>query len=111
MYIDEMNTALKKKQVEEAIRRIKLLNLHSNVKNEFEEKGKLNYSENAILLWCDKTIMEYVKVFEERTDCIVYHVIKNHFEFGTCYSFLYVSSHEEDWIVDVADNENGKIIE
>lgn len=43
--------------------------------------------------------------WEEETGNIVYHVIMNRFEFGLCYSFLYVSQHADEWGL---DNENLK---
>lgn len=88
---------LREKQKLEAIERIKILKFHPNVKKEFEKEDKLNYSENGILYWVDDDMKKYIEQFEEKTKCLVYHVIKNHFGFGTCYSFLYISSYEEEW--------------
>lgn len=34
---------------------------------------------------------------------MVYFVIKNRFEFGLCYAFLYVSKQADEWIYDNED--------
>ena len=48
-------------------------------------------------------IKKYVQQFEEKTGYLVYHVIKDELPFGLCYSFLYVTSFEEEWKLERED--------
>lgn len=98
-----INNAL---QVKEAVNRMRKLKMHPNAINEFIN-GKLNLSERGILYWLDDTENAIVRNWERKTGNIVYHVIKNNLEFGICYSFLYVSKHEDEWERDNNDIAEG----
>lgn len=107
-YLTEQKTSLAMEQVKEALNRMKNLKLHENVVKEFEEEGKLNLSElGGILYWLNDEENAMVRAWEEETGNIVYHVIKNHLEFGLCYSFLYVSPDKEEWEYDNEDLKEG----
>ena len=90
---------------EEAIKRMKYLNILPQVIEEFEKEDKLELSERtgkefpAVLYWTSnyKGLDEKIKAFEERIDALVYHVILNHTEFGDMYAMLYVSKNEAEW--------------
>lgn len=95
-------------QKNEAIRRMKLLKLHENPIREFEEKGRLNLSENGgILYWLDEKQQEYVKEFERKYNGLVYHVIRDFRECGETLSFLYVTDSAREWEYDRDDLKQG----
>lgn len=92
---------IKEKMKKEALWRMKSLKLHENVICEFEKEDKLNKSfAFGILYWLTEEEKQLVKEWEEKTGNLVYHVIENQFEFGHCYSFLYISEYEEEWEMD-----------
>lgn len=87
---------------EEALKRMKFLNMHENVISEFKREGKLNKTvTKGILYWLSEEEMEMVKAWEEETGNVVFHVMENKFEFGHCYSFLYISKYQEEWEMDM----------
>lgn len=107
-YLTEQTTEIRQAQVTEALLRMKALELHENVINEFKNSGKLNLSERiGILYWLDEEEEKMVREWEKETENVVYHVIKNHTEFGLCYAFLYVSPHTEEWEMDNEDLKEG----
>jgi len=71
--------------------------IHKQLKN-------FNVSEHGgILFWLDDEQQEMVKIFEEKYNAVVYHVIHNYTKFGELYSLLYVSQHEQEWDYDRDD--------
>ena len=110
-----MENELKNKQKQEAIKRMKMLHLMPQVIKDFEKNNKVYYSErqnkifNAILYWLDnnKEYMDLVKEFEEKYQALVYHSQLTHTEFGDMLSLLYVSSQEEEWMLDEQDLRDG----
>lgn len=100
-------------QKAEALLRMKKLDIHENAIREFKEEGKLNLSEPGlgnrigVLYWLNEQEQEMVEEWQKKTGNMVYHVIKNHLEFGLCYSLLYVSTDPEDWEYDNRDMEDG----
>lgn len=105
--MENMNTEITKKQKDEAISRIKKLNLHPNAVREFIEENKLNLSERGMLYWLDETELDMIDEWQKETGNLVYHVIKNNMEFGLCYSLLYVSVSEDEWEDDNYDLDDG----
>ena len=101
--------ATREDQKIEALIRMKRLGLHGNVIREFKNNEKLNMSEPPFgaLFWMDEKYQEPIKEFEEKFNCLAYHVAHNHTEFGELLTILYVSSHEEEWVMDMIDLENG----
>ena len=94
----------KAKQKQEALTRMKMLKLHSNIIKEFDKDGIVNLSENGgFLYWLNSDQQAIVDEFEAEHDALVYHVIHNYTEFGELYSILYVSKYEEEW----DDDRNG----
>ena len=75
--------SLKGLQKEEAIKRMKKLELHPNVINEFITEGKINKSEiSGILYWLNDEEEKFVKEFEEKYNGVVYHIIKSYTNIG-----------------------------
>jgi len=108
---------LRSLQKEEAIRRMEKLGMLGDIVKYFKQSNKLYRSENfrfnvrdssrfAIVYFLDRAEMKKVREWEEKTENLVYHVIKNKMEFGTCLSFLYVSNNPSDWPDDNEDLEN-----
>ena len=99
---------MKIKQKQEAIERMKLLNLHGNVIKEFEKEGIVNLSENGgLLYWLNSEQQTIVNEFEQKHNALVYHVIHTLTEFGEMYALLYVSEYEDEWSYDKDDIQCG----
>lgn len=62
---------------------------------------------DGILYELNKEQQKIVKAFEKKYKGLVYHVIHNIYEFGECYSLLYVSENPEEWEDDKKDLEDG----
>jgi len=94
----------KKLQKNEAIERMKMLDIYEPAIREFEKENVINVSEyGGILFWLNNEQQKIVKEFEEHYNAVVYHLIHNYTEFGELYSLLYVSEHEEEWGYDKDD--------
>lgn len=92
----------------EAIERMKLLKLDKSCIEAFA-KGKVWESEGYGALYeCNNKEKELIDKFEkEHEGCLVYHMIHNKFEFGECYSMLFVSQYTEEWEQDREDITEG----
>lgn len=95
----------------EAIERMKILKLFTNVITDFKDDDRLNKSEDlGFLYWLYDEEEEVVKGFEKEHECVVYHVILSRTNIGTMYSLLYVSLDDEEWEEDRADLQNGQVL-
>ena len=113
---------------DEAVARMRLLDLFPAVIEEFEQKNILNKSESPLgaLYWLTDDEKKLVQDFEkEYSGILVYHLIKTYTrDFGIVYDLLYVSDSEETWNIDkeflranlvmshtvTADAESGRIL-
>ena len=98
-------TIERKKQ--EALERMKLLNIYPNAIKEFRQENTVNMSECGFLYWLDDEQKKMVSEFEAEHNALVYHVIHNFTEFGELLTFFYVSDYEEEWKCDRADLKDG----
>ena len=100
----------KKERFDEAIERMKLLKLDNPCIEAFT-KGNVWESEGYGALYeVNDEEQKLIDNFEKNhKDCLVYHMIHNKFEFGECYSMLYVSSNKEEWESDKEDIKNGYV--
>ena len=100
----------KKERFIEAIERMKLLKLDKDCIEAFT-KGKVWESEGfgALYQLRDEEQMIVDKFEAHHKDCLVYHMIHNVYEFGECYSMLYVSSDKEEWEDDKANIKEGYV--
>ena len=98
----------KKEIFDEAIERMKLLKLDSHCIEAFCA-GNIWESEGygALYELTDEEQNLVDKFQKEHEGCYVYHVIHNKFEFGECYSMLYVSSDTDEWEQDKQDIKDG----
>lgn len=95
---------LKIEQKQEAIARMKKLDIYAPAITEFEKENLVNKSEHGgILYWLDENEQEMVKEFEEEYGAMVYHIIHNYTNFGELYSLLYVSKDKDEWDYDNDD--------
>ena len=95
---------LKIEQKQEAIARMKKLDIYVQAITEFEKENLVNKSEHGgILYWLDENEQEMVKEFEEKYGALVYHIIHNYTSFGELYAFLYVSKNKDEWDYDNDD--------
>ena len=89
---------------DEAIERMKLLQLHPNVIKEFQDENKLNRSEISLgfLYWLKDEEQQLVNDFEkEHEGYLVYHLIKtNTIDMGIIYDLLFVSIFEDEWFLE-----------
>ena len=100
----------KKERFDEAIKRMKLLKLDNSCIEAFA-KGKVWESEGFGALYeVNEEEQKIIDKFEvSHEGCLVYHMIHNVYEFGECYSILYVSSDKEEWQQDKDDIEDGYV--
>ena len=104
-----MSNATKEQMKEEAVKRMRLLHLHSNAIHDFEKDGIVNYSQFGVLFWLTEDQQKRVKEFEEQSGSLVYHVIENHYvELGRMLTFLFVSPYMDEWERDRAELEAGE---
>ena len=100
----------KKERFIEAIKRMKLLKLDKDCIEAFT-KGKVWESEGfgALYQLRDEEQMIVDKFEAHHKDCLVYHMIHNKYEFGECYSILYVSPDTDEWQRDKEDIKDGYV--
>lgn len=94
---------------QEAIKRMKALSIYSETINQFEKDGLVSYSEPPIgtNYWLTDKQKEIVSEFEEEYNALVYFAVRAYTEFGVLDAFLYVSDHEDEWILDRNDIKDG----
>lgn len=94
----------------EAIERMKLLKLDSPCIEAFCA-GNIWESEGygALYQLRDEEQMIVDKFEASHENCLVYHMIHNVYEFGECYSILYVSPDKDEWESDKADIKEGYV--
>lgn len=92
----------REKMKEEALKRMKKLELHYNAIRDFEKKDSvINKSETmGALFWLTDEEKKMVEEVENEYGIMVYHIIHHNAKFGECYCMLYVSNYEEDWQTD-----------
>lgn len=100
-----MDEILKEEMKQEAIRRMKLLDLLPSVVEKFDKEDIVYYSENmggnlsGILFYLHNNPewLQQVKNFEKKTGHLVYHTVLTHFTFGDILDLLYVREEKEEW--------------
>ncbi len=89
----------REEKVQEAVRRMKKMQLFPEVIRQFEKKGLVNCSEPPFgaCFWLDDERKAFVKELEEKYGLVVFHAIHNKTEIGELYSYLVVSDYKEEW--------------
>lgn len=88
-------------QKEKAIECLEKLDIYKPYINKFKKDGTVTLFERFggydITDDQEPELLRKIKEFESETGSLVYAVTHEMFYFGECYSFLCVSSYEEDW--------------
>ena len=95
---------------EEAIKRMKVLDLFGPYIEAFKDKDQIFMSEMTGGVYefeANTELVDKVKEFEAEHNALVYHVIRTLTEFGELYTFLYVSDYKEEYVLDNADIKAG----
>ena len=94
---------------EEAIKRMKKLNIIDDAVRQFKNEDIVMVSEPPFggLYWLNDEEKEMVRKFEEENDALVYIVVRAFTNFGKMDSLLYVSDYEEEWEMDNEDLKDG----
>lgn len=91
----------------EALERMTMLHMSRQCINAFKD-GKVWESEGYGALYeLNPDEQKIVDEFEQKYNAVVYHMIHNKFEFGECYTILYVSNEKSEWKSDRYDIEDG----
>lgn len=91
----------------EALERMTMLHMSRQCINAFKN-GKVWESEGYGALYeLNPDEQKIVDEFEQKYNAVVYHMIHNKFEFGECYTILYVSNEKSEWKSDRYDIEDG----
>ena len=98
---------LKQLQINEAIKRMKLIRIFDKTIDEFKDEGLISKSIRGGLYWIDNDDEKRVQEFEEKYNAVVYSIIENNTEFGKVQALFYVSKNVDEWNLDVEDLENG----
>lgn len=98
-----MKTATKAEMRQEAANRMSYLNLSPLIIKEFQDEEKVYLSFNGLLYYPTGKQIERIKLFEDESQCLVYHIIQNFTNIGQMLSFLYVSNYPEEWGMDKMD--------
>lgn len=104
-----MKVSMENKKLE-AIRRMGMLDLYKPYITAFDKRNEIFLSEMTGGVYefsSDTELIAKIKEFEQEYNALVYHVIHTYTQFGELYNFLYVSDHNEEWICDHDDLENG----
>lgn len=102
---------MKKEQENEILERMKLLKLDKSCIDALLKNNKVWESEGFGALYeINEEEQKIIDKFKQKhPDCYVYHMIHNIFEFGECYSILYVSSDINEWEQDKEDIKDGYV--
>lgn len=94
---------------EEAIYRMKLMNIIPDAIKQFEEEDTVMVSENpfGFLYWLNDDQKKLVSEFENEYNGLVYLANLCDTEFGRLLSLFYVSDHKSEWNMDIADIDEG----
>ena len=93
----------------ECLERMEILKLSKNCINAFK-KGEIWESEGFGALYeINDKEKKIVEEFEKNNNYKVYHLIHNVFEFGECYTILFVSGDIKEWARDKKDLKDGYV--
>ena len=106
---NKKETVTEEEMIQEANRRMRILQLHINARNEFKDEHRINKSDDnmGILFWLDEKEEEMVKELEKKYNFMVYHIIHTLSNLGETYEILFVSKIKEEWFDEREDLKNG----
>ena len=94
---------------EEAIKRMKTMNIYSDAIKQFKNADIVMVSEPPLggLFWLNDEEKEMVSKFEQENNALVYLVVRSFTNLGIMDNIFYVSDYQDEWEMDNADlNEN-----
>lgn len=102
----------REKKKEEAIKRLKALDIIDDAINQFKEDDIVMVSEPPMggLYWLEDEEKEMVRKFEEENNALVYMVVRAFTQFGKMDSLLFVSDYDEEWEMDMEDIADGYVL-
>ena len=92
--------ATKEEMKAEAIRRLQELDIYKPYIAGFKTKAqKVCFFERfgGYWVWQEPEIESKMKEIEEKCGCMVYAITHEMFDFGECWSFIFVSDEEDEW--------------
>lgn len=93
-----------KAQLDEGKKRLELIGINADT-----SKLYVSSKYNAILLQGNEfELIDEVNNFEKEHNTFVYHIIQTYTNFGECYSMLYVSNNQDEWVGDYDDLKNNE---
>lgn len=92
----------KKKQKDEAIKRLKKMDLKSVILESFQDNGKLLCSNYGEIKEVPVNILKQIRRWEEQFGGLAFHVIYSELYGFKIYSALSVSKYPEDWLYENA---------
>ena len=97
-----------KKQMEEALKRMKLLKMSKQCIEAFKNNKVWESEGYGALYEVNEDEQQIINEFEtNHKEYLVYHMIHDIFEFGEVYTLLYISPYEEEWEQDISDLKDG----
>jgi len=110
-----MDDYLKERMKNEAIRRLELFEVLTDVVDCFDKSNQIYYSERvsasyqAALFWLNNKPdwAEKIKKLEEKHNILVYHAVFYHMEWGDMLDLIYVGSEEDRWEEEYDDLKDG----
>ena len=102
----------REKKKEEAIKRMKALDIIDDAINQFKTDDIVMVSEPPMgaLYWCNDEEKEMIRKFEEENNALVFMVVRAFTQFGKMDSLLFVSDYEEEWDMDREDLKDGYVL-
>lgn len=100
---------MREKQFEQALKRMEMLKLDKQCINAFKDGNVWESEGYGALYECNRKEKKIIKKFEQMSNGLAYHMIHNKFEFGECYTILYVSKYEDEWEQDLEDIKSGYV--
>lgn len=87
---------------EEAIKRMKYLEMFGPIIKDFEKNDEIMVSLPPLwaCYYLNDDILKKVKEIEDKYNILVYHAIETYTEFGQLLNLLYVSDYKEEWAQD-----------
>lgn len=86
-----MNITIEQKK-QKALELMKKLDIYKPYIKGFEKDNEVCFFEGFGGFWAyqEPELMEKIKTFEKKHNCLVYAVTHEYLEFGECYDFLYI---------------------
>ena len=105
----EKEIVTEEEMIQEANRRMRILQLHINARNEFKDEHRINKSDDnmGILFWLDEKEEKMVKELEKKYNFMVYHIIHTLSNLGETYEILFIENNKEEWFAEREDLKNG----